>query len=160
MTPSHSFVPLSHKAFLKQEKSLLPPVSLGARDYVTKHPVTDAEAKALVIDFVAPALDTTILASTHLLWVLARHPESWQQIREDATLLVSELITNAASRPMSAVTRPPSDAPTASIADQLAVDSAFALHAIRCPPLGRLAFLSSALDPTPGLRHGAPVQPS
>src|SRR5271165_5206332 len=43
-----------------------------ARD---KGEITTREARALVIDFVAPALDTTILASTHLLWMLARHPD-------------------------------------------------------------------------------------
>ena len=56
--------------------------------------LTTAEAKALVIDFVAPALDTTILASTHLLWVLARHPDAWQQTREDPDLIAAAVVEN------------------------------------------------------------------
>ena len=38
----------------------------------------------------------------------------------------SALTTNATLRPASAVTRPPIDAPSASIADQVALDSALA----------------------------------
>ncbi len=56
--------------------------------------ITNAEAKALIIDYVAPALDTTILASTHLLWVLARHPEAWQQIRADPDLVPAAVVEN------------------------------------------------------------------
>jgi len=56
--------------------------------------LTTREAKALVIDFVAPALDTTILASTHLLWALATNPEAWAQIREDPSLIPAAVIEN------------------------------------------------------------------
>jgi cytochrome P450 len=44
------------------------------------------EAKALVIDFVAPALDTTILAATHMLKLLADRPDQWDEIRADPSL--------------------------------------------------------------------------
>jgi cytochrome P450 len=44
------------------------------------------EARALIIDFVAPALDTTILAATHMLKVLADHPDAWDEIRTDPSL--------------------------------------------------------------------------
>jgi cytochrome P450 len=56
--------------------------------------LTTREAKALVIDFVAPALDTTILASTHLLWALANHPDAWAQIRENPSLIPAAVIEN------------------------------------------------------------------
>ncbi len=49
--------------------------------------ISRAEAKSLVIDFVAPSLDTTILASTYMLWVLAHSPESWREIRTDPDLV-------------------------------------------------------------------------
>jgi cytochrome P450 len=52
------------------------------------------EAKALCIDFVAPALDTTILASTHLLWVLARNPDAWQRIRQDPDTIPRAVVEN------------------------------------------------------------------
>jgi cytochrome P450 len=52
------------------------------------------EARALVIDFVAPSLDTTILASTHLLWALARHPEGWSELRADPSLIPAAVVEN------------------------------------------------------------------
>lgn len=56
--------------------------------------ITTREAKALVIDFVAPALDTTILATTHLLWVLAHNPDAWAQIRQDPSLIPAAVVEN------------------------------------------------------------------
>jgi cytochrome P450 len=56
--------------------------------------ITTAEAKSLVIDFVAPSLDTTILASTHLLWVLARNPDTWQQLRQEPELIARAVVEN------------------------------------------------------------------
>jgi cytochrome P450 len=56
--------------------------------------LTTDEARALCVDFVAPALDTTILASTHLLWVLARHPEAWQRIRSDPGTIPRAVVEN------------------------------------------------------------------
>lgn len=56
--------------------------------------VSAAEARSLIIDFVAPALDTTILATTHLLWMLARDPESWEQIKTDPELVPRAVVEN------------------------------------------------------------------
>jgi cytochrome P450 len=68
--------------------------------------LTTREAKALVIDLVAPALDTTILASTHLLWALAHNPEAWTQIREDPALIPAAVIENVRlSSPIRGFTR-------------------------------------------------------
>ncbi len=47
------------------------------------------EAQALIIDFVAPALDTTILATSHMLWLLGTHPDVWQELRADPSLASS-----------------------------------------------------------------------
>jgi cytochrome P450 len=64
------------------------------------------EAKGLVIDFVAPALDTTILASTHLLWALAQSPGVWREIREDPSLIPAATIENVRlSSPIRGFTR-------------------------------------------------------
>ncbi len=57
-----------------------------------------AEARSLIIDFVAPALDTTILGSAYLLLMLARHPRG---------------VGGAARRPRRS-SRPPSSRPCAS----------------------------------------------
>ncbi len=47
-----------------------------------------------MIDFVAPSLDTTILASTHLLWVLGRHPDVWDEIVADPSLIPAAVVEN------------------------------------------------------------------
>ena len=56
--------------------------------------LTLREARALVIDFVVPSLDTTILATTHLLWVLARNPDDWAQVRDDPSLIPAAVMEN------------------------------------------------------------------
>lgn len=42
---------------------------------------------SLFRDFIAPSLDTTILATASLFWLLGTHPDQWQMLREDPTLL-------------------------------------------------------------------------
>ncbi|MEA2166851.1 MAG: hypothetical protein QOF76_151 [Solirubrobacteraceae bacterium] len=56
--------------------------------------ISSREARMLIIDFVAPALDTTILASTHLLWALAHSPEAWEQIVADPSLIGAAVVEN------------------------------------------------------------------
>jgi cytochrome P450 len=50
------------------------------------------EARMMVIDFVAPGLDTTILAATHMLWLLGRNPEAWQRLRQDPALIPAAVV--------------------------------------------------------------------
>lgn len=45
------------------------------------------EASGMVIDYVAPALDTTILASGHMLWRLATTPGAYDALRADPKLI-------------------------------------------------------------------------
>ena len=52
------------------------------------------EARSLIIDFVAPALDTTILATTHLVWVLARNPQVWSQLRQEPAAIPTAVLEN------------------------------------------------------------------
>jgi cytochrome P450 len=47
----------------------------------------DRDARGLLIDYIAPSLDTTILASGHLLHLLGRHPEQYAKLRTDASLI-------------------------------------------------------------------------
>ena len=56
--------------------------------------ISTRQARGLVIDFVAPSLDTTILASTHLLWVLSRHPDVWDEIVADPSLIPAAVVEN------------------------------------------------------------------
>ncbi|MFA4928853.1 MAG: cytochrome P450 [Patulibacter sp.] len=61
-------------------------------DAADRGEISAAEARTMVIDFVAPSLDTTILATTHLLWLLARHPDRWQQIRDEPELIPAAVV--------------------------------------------------------------------
>jgi cytochrome P450 len=68
--------------------------------------VSPREARALIIDFVAPSLDTTILASTHLLWVLGRDPGAWDELRDDPSLIPAAVVENVRlASPIRAFTR-------------------------------------------------------
>lgn len=77
--------------------------------------VSAAEAKSLIIDFVAPALDTTILATTHLLCMFAQNPEAWDAIRSDPELGPRAVIENVRiASPIRGFTR--------SVAEDVSVD--------------------------------------
>jgi cytochrome P450 len=68
--------------------------------------LSEREARALITDFVAPSLDTTILAATHLLWALGRDPEAWTAIREDPSLIPAAVVENVRlASPIRAFTR-------------------------------------------------------
>ena len=56
--------------------------------------ISSRQARGLVIDFVAPSLDTTILASTHLLWALSRHADVWDEIVADPSLIPAAVVEN------------------------------------------------------------------
>lgn len=45
------------------------------------------ECPALMIDYLAPSLDTTISAIASALWLLATHPEQWEALRADPSLV-------------------------------------------------------------------------
>lgn len=42
---------------------------------------------SLFRDFMAPSLDTTILATASLFWLLGKHPDQWELLRDDPSLL-------------------------------------------------------------------------
>jgi cytochrome P450 len=49
--------------------------------------LSPAEAKAMVLDFLGPSLDTTILASAQLLWSLGTNPDVWEELRSNPDLV-------------------------------------------------------------------------
>lgn len=48
-----------------------------------------SECSALMIDYLAPSLDTTISAISSALYLFAAHPEQWQALREDPSLVAN-----------------------------------------------------------------------
>jgi len=61
-------------------------------DAADRGEIDKSEARNMVIDFIAPSLDTTILASTHMLWLLGRNPEAWQRLRRDPELIPAAVV--------------------------------------------------------------------
>lgn len=49
--------------------------------------ITMPQARGLILDYVAPSLDTTIFATSSALWLFALHPEQWDEIRENPALI-------------------------------------------------------------------------
>jgi cytochrome P450 len=61
-------------------------------DAADRGEVGRAEARAMVIDFVAPSLDTTILASSYMLWLLGGNPAAWRRLREEPELIGAAVV--------------------------------------------------------------------
>jgi cytochrome P450 len=49
--------------------------------------LSHADCSPLMIDYIAPSLDTTISAISNALYLFGAHPEQWQLLREDPTLI-------------------------------------------------------------------------
>lgn len=53
--------------------------------------IARSDAAALMIDYLGPALDTTISAISSALHLFARHPDQWDAVRADRTLIPNAL---------------------------------------------------------------------
>jgi cytochrome P450 len=49
--------------------------------------IAPTDVASMLIDYIAPSLDTTILGLGHLLFQLGRHPEQWAMLRADPALV-------------------------------------------------------------------------
>lgn len=49
--------------------------------------IATSDASALMIDYLAPSLDTTISAISSALYLFAQHPDQWEAVRADRTLI-------------------------------------------------------------------------
>lgn len=49
--------------------------------------IAHADCSVLMVDYIAPSLDTTIAAISNALYLFAAHPEQWQLLRQDQTLI-------------------------------------------------------------------------
>jgi cytochrome P450 len=79
---------------LRLRRSRLVPGSwaTGVLDAAGRGELGKFEARMMVLDFVAPGLDTTILAATHMLWLLGRNPEAWQRLRREPELIPAAVV--------------------------------------------------------------------
>lgn len=71
------------------DRSRLSPDGWAARlfDAVDAGDLDADDAPGLLIDYIAPSLDTTILGTGHLLYLLGTHPEQYERVRADADLV-------------------------------------------------------------------------
>jgi cytochrome P450 len=64
----------------------------GVFDAADRGEIDKAEARNMVIDFIAPSLDTTILAATYMLWLLGENATAWRRIRDDPELIGAAVV--------------------------------------------------------------------
>lgn len=83
---------LKHTRGLSREQVVPGSWAASVFDAADRGELSAAEARTMVIDFVAPSLDTTILATAHLLYLLGSHPDRWQQLREDPDLIPAAVV--------------------------------------------------------------------
>lgn len=71
------------------ERSQLRPDGWAARLFaaVDEGRIEPGDVTGMLIDYVAPSLDTTILGTGHLLFQLGRHPGQWDLVRNDPALV-------------------------------------------------------------------------
>lgn len=75
-------------AGLAQSRDLAPG-SVGARILAAadRGEILPEQVPAMLVDYLAPSMDTTISAIGHTLWLFARHPDQWQLVRHDPSLI-------------------------------------------------------------------------
>jgi cytochrome P450 len=79
---------------LRLNRSSVVPGSWAASvfDAVDRGEIGRVEARMMILDFIAPSLDTTILSITHMLWLLGRNPEAWLRIRQAPELIPTAVV--------------------------------------------------------------------
>ncbi|WP_433623572.1 cytochrome P450 [Nocardia sp. CA-120079] len=71
---------------LARERDLLPgSVGQDVLQATDDGKLSRAECPALLVDYLAPSLDTTISAIASAMYLFARHPEQWQLLKDDPT---------------------------------------------------------------------------
>lgn len=61
----------------------------GVFEAAERGQISQLEANAMIIDYVAPSLDTTILATGYMVWLLAHHPQAFDAIKQDPSLITN-----------------------------------------------------------------------
>jgi cytochrome P450 len=53
--------------------------------------LSPAECPPLMVDYLAPSIDTTMSAISNALYLFARHPEQWQLLKDEPTLMANAI---------------------------------------------------------------------
>jgi cytochrome P450 len=80
-------------AFTEAVPGKLKPGSWGAALYeaADRGEIPHAQCGALMIDYLGPSLDTTVFAMSNALYLFAQHPEQWDALRADPSLMTSAI---------------------------------------------------------------------
>lgn len=75
------------------DPSRLAPDSWGAALFAASErgAISDVQARQMMMGYVAPALDTTINATSSAIWLFAQNPDQWDRLRADRDLMPSAL---------------------------------------------------------------------
>jgi cytochrome P450 len=70
-------------------RSSLDPGGWGAALFAAadRGELAQQDAQAMLMDYLGPALDTTIHGTSAALWLFARHPAQWEKLRADPALI-------------------------------------------------------------------------
>jgi cytochrome P450 len=60
-------------------------MAAGVMDAAARGSIEASRCPMLIVDYLAPSLDTTISALGNALWLFATHPDQWQRLRSDPT---------------------------------------------------------------------------
>jgi cytochrome P450 len=76
-------------AFTKLDPATLKPDGWAAMAFAAaaRGEITLPQARGLILDYVAPSLDTTIFAISSAIWLFASNPEQWALIRDNPALI-------------------------------------------------------------------------
>jgi cytochrome P450 len=58
-------------------------MAAGVLDAAARGEIEESRCPMLIIDYLAPSLDTTVSAIGNALWLFANHPGQWRQLRDD-----------------------------------------------------------------------------
>jgi cytochrome P450 len=53
--------------------------------------ISRSKCPAMMRDYISPSLDTTIFAIGSLIWLFARHPDEWERVRTDVSLIAGAI---------------------------------------------------------------------
>jgi cytochrome P450 len=80
-----------HYAYTEAVPGKLKPGGWAAKIYeaADRGEIGHDQCPAMMNDYMGPSLDTTIFATANAIWLFARHPEQWDAVREDPSLIAN-----------------------------------------------------------------------
>ncbi|MCX4406029.1 MULTISPECIES: cytochrome P450 [unclassified Streptomyces] len=75
------------------ERTVLPGSAAAEMlDALDEEKISTRQAISMVVDYLAPSLDTTISAIGSMVWLFSRHPDQWRAVQEDPQLVPNAVL--------------------------------------------------------------------